>query len=78
MTSTHIKTLILLVGIVVANGSSIKNCYDVAIGEDHYFSVNRKSMGVYNIIDVCQQGTIWYKDIVILSLMEDDGSEDFD
>ena len=57
MTSTHITTLILLVGIVMANGSCVKKCCNVAIGEEHYFSINRKSLGVYNIIDFCQQGT---------------------
>ena len=56
MTSTLITTLILLVGIVMVNGSSIKNCCDVAV-KHHYFSINKNSSGVYNIIDFCQQGT---------------------
>ena len=55
MTSTLI-TLILLVGIVMANGSSIKNYCDVAV-KHYYFSINKNSSGVYNIIDFCQQGT---------------------
>ena len=63
-----------VVGIFMVNGSSIKSCCDVVV-KHHYFSINKNSSGVYNIIDFCQQGT-WiqgYKDIVILSLMEDDG-----
>ena len=56
MTSTLIPTLILLVGIVMVNGSSIKNCCDVAV-KHHYFSINKNSSGVYDIIDFCQQGT---------------------
>ena len=55
MTSTLITTLILLVGIVMANGCSIKDCCNVAV--KHYFSINKNSSGVYNIIDFCQQGT---------------------
>ena len=55
MTSTVIPTLILLVGIVMVNGSSIKSCCDVAV-KHHYFSINKNS-GVYDIIDFCQQGT---------------------
>ena len=56
MTSTLITTLVLLVGIVMVNGSSIRNCCNVAV-KHHYFSINKKSSGVYNIIDFCQQGT---------------------
>ena len=56
MVSTLVTTLILLVGIVMVNGSSIKNCCDVAV-KHHYFSINKNSSGVYNIIDFCQQGT---------------------
>ena len=56
MFSTLITTLILLVGIVVVNGSSIKSCCNVAV-KHHYFSINKSSSGVYNIIDFCQQGT---------------------
>ena len=56
MTSTLITTFILLVGIVMVNGSSIKNCCNVAV-KHHYFSINKNSSGVYNIIDFCQQGT---------------------
>ena len=55
MTSTLITTLILLVGIVMVDGCSIKNCCNVAA--KHYFSINKNSSGVYNIIDFCQQGT---------------------
>jgi len=40
----------------MVNGSSIKNCCDVAV-KHHYFSINKNSSGVYNIIDFCQQGT---------------------
>ena len=40
----------------MVNGSSIKNCCNVAV-KHHYFSINKNSSGVYNIIDFCQQGT---------------------
>ena len=56
MTSTLITTLILLVGIVMINGSSIKSCCNVAV-KYHYFSISKNSSGLYNIIDFCQQGT---------------------
>ena len=56
MTSTLITTLILLVGIVKGNASSIKSCCNVAV-KHHYFSINKNSSGVYNIVDFCQQGT---------------------
>ena len=39
----------------MVNGSSIKNCCNVAV-KHHYFSINKNSSGVYNIIDFCQQG----------------------
>ena len=56
MMTSLITTLILLVGIVMVNGSSIKNCCNVAV-KHHYFSINKNSSGVYNIIDFCQQET---------------------
>ena len=40
----------------MVNGFSIKNCCNVAV-KHHYFSINKNSSGVYNIIDFCQQGT---------------------
>ena len=40
----------------MVDGSSIKNCCNVAV-KHHYFSINKNSSGVYNIIDFCQQGT---------------------
>ena len=40
----------------MVNGSSIKNCCNVAV-KHNYFSINKNSSGVYNIIDFCQQGT---------------------
>ena len=40
----------------MVNGSSIKNCCNVAV-KHHYFSISKNSSGVYNIIDFCQQGT---------------------
>ena len=39
----------------MVDGSSIKSCCDVAV--KHYFTANKNSSGVYNIIDFCQQGT---------------------
>ena len=40
----------------MVNDSYIKNCCNVAV-KYHYFSINKNSSGVYNIIDFCQQGT---------------------
>ena len=40
----------------MVNSSSIKKCCNVAV-KHHYFSINKNSSGVYNIIDFCQQGT---------------------
>ena len=40
----------------MVNGFSIKNCCNVAV-KHYYFSINKNSSGVYNIIDFCQQGT---------------------
>ena len=39
----------------MVNGCSIKDCCNVAV--KHYFSINKNSSRVYNIIDFCQQGT---------------------
>ena len=40
----------------MVNGSFIKSCSNIAI-KHHYFSINKKSSGEYNITDFCQQGT---------------------
>ena len=57
MTSAFITTLmLLLLGIVMINGFTIKNCCDIAF-KRYYFSINKNFSGVYNINDFCQQGT---------------------
>ena len=56
MTSLITTLILLVVGIVMVDGSAIKNCCNVAV-KHHYFTVNKNSSGVYNIIDFCQQGT---------------------
>ena len=47
---------ILLLGVLIADGFAIKNCCNVAV-KDHYFSINKNYLGVYNIIDLCGRGT---------------------
>ena len=54
----------------MVNGSSIKNCCNAAV-KHHYFSINKNSSGVYNIIDFCQQGT------TVQIQRRKDGSENF-
>ena len=56
-----ITTLILLlatgiVAVTLVHGSSIKNCCNVAT-KHYYFSIDRKPSTVYNIVDLCGQGT---------------------
>ena len=56
-----ITTLILLLAIgilavTLVEGSSIKNCCNVAT-KHFYFSVDRKPSTVYSIVDLCGQGT---------------------
>ena len=65
----------------MANGSSIKNCCNVAV-KHHYFSINKNSSGVYNIIDFCQQGATvqGYCDTLrgwLVIQRRKDGSENF-
>ena len=55
-----ITTLILLlatgiVAVTLVNGSSIKNCCNVAT-KHYYFSIDRKPSTVYTIVDLCGQG----------------------
>ena len=57
MTSLITTLILLLVGIVIVDGSAIKSCCNVAV-KHHYFTANKYPSGVYNIIDFCQQGTI--------------------
>ena len=56
MTSLITTLILLLVGIVIVDGSAIKSCCNVAV-KHHYFTANKYPSGVYNIIDFCQQGT---------------------
>ena len=56
-----ITTLILLlasgiVAVTLVNGSSIKNCCNIAT-KHYYFSTDRKPSTVYTIVDLCGQGT---------------------
>ena len=56
-----ITTLILLlatgiVAVTMVQGSSIKNCCNVAT-KHYYFSTDRKPSTVYTIVDLCGQGT---------------------
>ena len=56
MTSLITALILLLVGIVIVDDSAIKSCCNIAV--KHYFTANKNSSGVHNIIDFCQQGTI--------------------
>ena len=56
MTSLITTLILLLVGIVIVDGSAIKSCCNVAV-KHHYFTANKYPSGVYNIIDFCQRGT---------------------
>ena len=59
MTITTLILLLATAGILAVNlieGSSIKNCCNVAT-KHFYFSIDRKPLTVYNIVDLCGQGT---------------------
>jgi len=53
---------------VLVDATAIKNCCNVAVG-DLYFSINKNSSPSLTCVDKELQ----YKDIVTLSLMEEDG-----
>jgi len=71
-----ITTLILLlatgiVTVTLVDGSSIKNCCNVAT-KDYYFFFNKKPSTVYTML-TCVVKELQYRNIVILSLMEEGG-----
>jgi len=60
MTTVCIATLLVFSSVTIINEGStaIKNCCNIAV-KDQYFSINKNFSGVYTIIDLCWQRTIY-------------------
>jgi len=51
--------VVLIYGTMVDSYSIIKSCCDAAVnGARSYFSTSTRQSGIYNIIDLCAQGSI--------------------